>query len=170
MEKVGFKFRVEKPVADEDYPAEIAHKYVPEYLAKKKAESFNLKAGQLLVTADTIVIFKNKILEKPQSEDEAFEMLRRLSGKEHSVVTGVCIKSEDRLHAFSDSAQVGFMTLSDDEIHHYIESDSPFDKAGAYGIQDWIGLVGVRYVRGNFYTIMGLPVHMLYQEIKKLKV
>ena len=126
-----------------------------------------MKDNDLLITADTTVIVDNKILGKPKDYSDAFQMLRLLSGKTHLVVTGVCLRSVDKVVSFSVKTEVTFSKLDDEEIRFYIENFKPYDKAGAYGIQEWIGKVAVEGINGSFYNVVGLPVQRLYRELKK---
>lgn len=121
---------------------------------------------ELLITADTIVWTYKEILGKPADRDAAIEMLKRLSGNEHQVITGVCLTSKQKSLSFSQTSSVTFGELTDDEIEYYVDKYQPFDKAGAYGVQEWIGYIGVESVKGSFYNVMGLPVRRLYQELK----
>ena len=157
---------------DESYPASIPTEEIPLYIARKKAEAHmqHLADDRLLITADTVVLAgKNfeRVLGKPKDEQEANEMLRLLSGSRHRVVTGVTMTTCDRKVSFSDSTDVEFMSLPDDELQEYVKKYRPFDKAGAYGIQEWIGLAGIRSINGNFYTVMGLPTHLVYENLRQ---
>lgn len=157
---------------DESYPASIPTEEIPLYIARKKAEAHmpHLADDRLLITADTVVLAgKNfeRVLGKPKDEQEANEMLRLLSGSRHRVVTGVTMTTRDRKISFSDATDVEFMSLPDDELQEYIKKYRPFDKAGAYGIQEWIGLAGIRSINGNFYTVMGLPTHLVYENLRQ---
>ena len=140
------------------------------YLARMKAEAYRSKGmmqdSTLLITADTVVIIDGAILGKPQDREEAARMLRTLSGRTHQVVTGVCISHRWETRAFSCSSLVTFAHLSDEEIDYYLERYRPYDKAGSYGIQEWIGYIAIQRVEGSFYNVMGLPVHLLYNELK----
>ena len=166
---IDFIIRV-KPDIDETYPSELAPQDVPVYLARKKAQAYldELDHRELLITADTIVIVDNEILGKPCDEGEAKYMLRLLSGKTHLVTTGVCLSTLQSTRAFSVTTQVTFKDLTPEEIDYYVSKYRPFDKAGAYGIQEWIGYIGVINLEGSFYNVMGLPVQRIYQEMKLL--
>ena len=159
---------VQPPDIEENYPAELDLFDVPSFLARKKAENYSehLKPGTILITADTVVLCGNKILNKPENYDDAFKMLSDLSGNRHTVITGVCLKSQIKEHVFSVTTEVFFSELSDDEIIYYLDKYQPFDKAGAYGIQEWIGYIGIDRIEGSFFNVMGLPLHRLYAEIK----
>lgn len=157
------------PGIEENYPDTLAGADVALYLAKQKAAAYNhlLNADTLVITADTIVWCDGEVLGKPSGAQDAREMLARLSGKEHTVYTGVCLQSKDRQVAFSASTEVRFANLTADEIDYYVEKYLPMDKAGSYGVQEWIGYVAVEHIDGSFYNVMGLPVQRLYSELKK---
>ena len=154
---------------DEKYPDDIDPMKAAEYVSKVKAEAYlpHLDEDDLLITADTMVILGDRIMGKPHNAEEAMEMLRSLSGCTHYVTTGVTITTKGRQAAFTSVTEVDFAEISDEEARYYIDNYSPFDKAGAYGIQEWIGCVAVAGIRGSYYNVMGLPVHRLYQELKK---
>ena len=137
---------------------------MPEFLAELKAESLKvLYPDRTIISADTIVLVGKEILNKPVDKAEAIQMLRKLSGKMHEVITGVCILKNDAKHLFSDTTEVYFKDLSDREIEHYVEKFKPYDKAGAYGVQEWIGYIAVEKIIGCFYNVMGLPVNKVYK-------
>ncbi len=169
LKSMGLTFEIKSKDVEEDFSAEIPLEEVPVYLAKKKAQAFEneIIENELIISADTVVIVGNEILNKAADADEARKMLQLLSGKAHKVVTGVCIyKKNAPLHTFSETTQVYFRELSLEEIDFYIQNYQPFDKAGAYGIQEWIGLVGIHRIEGCFYNVMGLPVTTLYTNMK----
>lgn len=153
---------------DESYPAELPANDVPQYLSNKKANAFisQLTDKELIITADTLVISGDRIFGKPSNPEEARMMLQELSGKVHQVVSGVTIATSDRRTSFTTITEVKFAKLSSQEINYYIENFRPFDKAGAYGIQEWIGAIAVEWIKGSYYNVMGLPVHRLFQELK----
>lgn len=155
---------------DESYPDTLAGGEIPEYIACKKADAYrkSMKPEELLITADTIVWQESRVLGKPRDKQDAIEMLRMLSGKKHQVFTGVCLTTLNWKKTFVVSSDVTFDTLSDEEIEFYVEHYQPMDKAGAYGIQEWIGYIGVQSINGSFYNVMGLPVQKLYKELKLL--
>lgn len=155
---------------DESYPPSLPPADVPAFISRKKAEAYtgSLAPHEVLVTADTIVISDGKVLGKPHDEAEACAMLSELSGHVHQVVTGVTLATVDRIVTFSEMTEVEFARLTDDEIHFYVERYRPLDKAGAYGIQEWIGYVGVKGIRGDYYNVMGLPLRSLYEHLKSL--
>lgn len=153
---------------DESYPADIRGKEIAEFLAKKKSDAYDIAdESTLLITADTIVVLGDKVLGKPKDCDEAKQMLTELSGKTHIVATGVCLRTSNKCCSFVVTSEVRFATLAQHEINYYVDKYQPLDKAGAYGVQEWIGYVAVEYISGSYFNIMGLPVQRLYQELKK---
>lgn len=166
MREAGFTFTVEKPDVDEAFPPELPVEQVAKYLAVKKAEFFRATLqDQVVVTADTVVIINDYILNKPQDRTEAISMLNVLSGKTHLVMTGVCILSAEKEESFDDTTEVTFKTLTRTEIEFYVDQYKPFDKAGAYGAQDWIGMVAIEKITGSYFNVMGLPIHQVYQHL-----
>ncbi len=155
---------------DETPPEGMPNEQVAEHLARKKADAWcgTLKPGQVLVTADTTVVLGDMLLNKPEDAEDARRMLDLLSGRTHRVITGVCLRTMDRTESFSDVAEVTFATLEPEEIDYYVDRYSPLDKAGAYGVQDWIGYVAVERINGSFYTVMGLPLHRVYSTLRAL--
>lgn len=153
---------------EETYPADLPVTEVPLYLARLKADAYRklIHGNEMIITADTVVIDNGKVLGKPKDHKEAARMLRELSGHSHEVATGVTVSTIDRSEAFVTRTEVKFAELTDQEIEYYIESFNPYDKAGAYGIQEWIGCVAVEYIKGSFYNVMGLPVQRLYEVLK----
>jgi septum formation protein len=167
LSEAGFQFEVHVKPTDEVFPATMPAAEVPVFLAEQKAAAFeNLLGNELLLTADTVVLINGEILNKPNDEDEAFVMLRKLSGQMHQVITGVCLRSSERTESFADITKVYFRELTDDEIRYYIKACRPFDKAGSYGVQDFIGMVGIERIEGSFFTVMGLPIHRVYDVLK----
>lgn len=158
------------PDIDESYPDTLKGEDIPMYISREKAEAYrnSMAEDELIITADTVVCINEKVLGKPQTLEEAKEMLRELSGKTHQVITGVCLMTRDLQRTFSATTQVTFDVLTEDEIEFYVEKFRPLDKAGAYGVQEWIGFVGVSRLEGSYFNVMGLPVQRLYQELKKL--
>lgn len=158
------------PDIDESYPDTLKGEEIPMYISREKAEAYrnSMAEDELIITADTVVCINEKVLGKPQTLEEAKEMLRELSGKTHQVITGVCLMTRDLQRTFSATTQVTFDVLTEDEIEFYVEKFRPLDKAGAYGVQEWIGFVGVSRLEGSYFNVMGLPVQRLYQELKKL--
>ena len=153
---------------DESFPDSVPRIDVPQFVSEKKADAFQkiITDNELVITADTMVICDNHILGKPKNAKEAREMLRLLSRKTHKVATGVTITTKNRRTSFTTVTDVTFCELSDEEIDYYVDNFQPFDKAGAYGIQEWIGSVAVTEIKGSYHNVMGLPVHRLYQELK----
>jgi septum formation protein len=167
MKEAGFDFTVEKPDVDESFPPEMPVDEVARYLASKKAEHFRPRMqNEIIVTADTVVILFNRILNKPHDRTEACEMLAALSGRTHLVMTGVCILSKEREESFDDTTEVTFQSLTKDEIEFYVDHYKPYDKAGSYGAQDWIGMVAIKKISGSYFNVMGLPIHKVYEHLK----
>lgn len=167
LRNAGIPFEVMAKPIEEDFPTDINPALVAEFLAGNKANEFKeIAKNQLVITADTVVICNGQILNKPQDKAEAVKMLTALSGRKHEVITGVCFKSFDDTFSFSDSTQVYFSELSMPEIEFYIENYRPFDKAGAYGVQDFIGMVGIEKIVGSYFNVMGLPIHKIYSHLK----
>ena len=166
---MGVGFEIMTKETPENYPAELPLDEVPKYLSLQKSLAFNdneLPPDYLLITSDTVVICEGEILGKPKDREDAERMLRMLSGKTHHVVTGVTVRSAEKTESFAVRSNVAFAELEQDEIDYYIEHCQPFDKAGAYGIQEWIGYVGISGLEGSFYNVMGLPTRKLYQCLK----
>ena len=167
LNDMGVTFRVEAIKGiDETYPACLPVEDIPVYLARVKADGHPLKLGELLITADTIVVLDDAVLGKPEGDADAHRMLRALSGRAHRVISGVCVSTVERRESFSDTSIVRFAELTDDEIDYYVKHYRPLDKAGAYGIQEWIGNIGITGIDGDFYNVMGLPTRKLYQLLK----
>jgi len=169
LAQAGFDFTVEPRNADESFPSDMNPDEVAEYIANRKADPFSQDIGdRTILTADTVVIYDGEILGKPRDAQDAAVFLRKLSGSVHKVVTAVCIMNASKRTSFSSTSLVHFHTLSDEEIAFYIEKFQPFDKAGAYGIQEWIGLTKIAKIEGSYYNIVGLPVDRVYEELKRL--
>ncbi len=170
LKSLGFEF-LNKPIKvdESQWPTELQAQEVPIYLAKLKSDAYeeDLKEDELLITADTIVWCEGKVLNKPANFAEGKTMLETLSGKMHEVFTAVCLKSANKQTTFFDATKVYFKTLNNEEIEYYLTNFNPYDKAGAYGAQDWIGYVGIEKIEGSFYNVMGLPVKELYEELLK---
>lgn len=156
------------PDIDETYPDNLEGEEIALYIANKKAEAYKnlLKDNTLLITADTIVLLKNKVYGKPNNEEDAKQMLKELSGNTHRVVTGVCILTKTKQKSFAVTSKVRFTDLSESEIEYYVSKYKPLDKAGAYGIQEWIGYIGIEHISGSYFNVMGLPVQRLYRELQ----
>ena len=167
LNDMGVTFRVEAIKGiDESYPANLPVEEIPVFLARIKAEGHPLRENELLITADTVVVLDEEVLGKPVGEADAHHMLRALSGRAHRVISGVCVTTASRIESFADTSIVHFAELTDDEIDYYIKHYRPLDKAGAYGIQEWIGNIGISGISGDFYNVMGLPTRKLYQLLK----
>nr|WP_295921501.1 Maf family protein [uncultured Dyadobacter sp.] len=167
LQDAGFEFTVTVLPTDENYPPDLPAEAVAAHISGEKAARFQgLYPGTLVLSADTVVIADHHILAKPSDHEDAFRMLKMLSGRHHTVVTAVSLLSDGTIQTVSDAAEVYFRELADWEINYYIEQYKPFDKAGSYGIQEWIGMVGIEKIEGSFYTIMGLPVQVVYQLLK----
>lgn len=162
---IDFEVRVISGI-DESYPSDIPLKDVPQYIAKEKAAAYDIATDELVVTADTVVIVDNEILGKPVDEDEARKMLRKLSGRSHEVITGVCLTTCELQRSFAVTSEVTFKKLSEEEIEYYVWNYHPLDKAGAYGIQEWIGYIGVTSLYGSYFNVMGMPVQRIYEELR----
>ena len=168
LSDIGVRFSIQTTDQEETFLTTIKEEKIAEYLSRQKSEflSGNLQQNDLLITADTIVSFNNELLNKPKNKEEAFKTLNKLSGNTHKVITGVCLKSKNKEIVFSATTLVTFKVLSEDEIHHYINKYNPYDKAGAYGIQDWIGKIGIININGSYTNVVGLPISELYQHLK----
>lgn len=165
---LDFPFRVEVRSVDETFPPNLPVEKLAEFIAEKKAEAFtDLNRDELVITSDTVVVCNGIALAKPANAEEAKGMLRMLSGKTHQVITGVCLKTPEDQRSFSETTHVQFDELSEEEIDYYIEKYGPFDKAGSYGIQEWIGMIGIKGIEGDYYNVMGLPLNRLYRELKQ---
>lgn len=165
---IAFDVRVQPDIA-EDYPADTAPADVAAYISREKANAYKdtIAENELIITADTVVIVGNEILGKPHDDAEAKEMLHKISARKHQVVTGVCLTTTEKQRCFSVSTDVTFKNLKEEEIDYYIETYSPLDKAGAYGIQEWIGYIGVTALEGSYFNVMGLPVQRIWEELNR---
>lgn len=169
FKELGLNFSIQLKSVEEIYPATLKGAEITNYLAELKAAAFKeLAENDIVITSDTIVWLNDKALEKPRTKQHAIEMLQEISGKCHKVITSICIKSVGTKKVFHDVTKVCFKPLSLIEITYYVENYEPFDKAGAYGIQEWIGFIGVTKIEGSYFNVMGLPVHKLYEELMKL--
>jgi len=166
LEDAGFKVTVVANQVSETFPDHLDPASVAEYLARKKAGQFDSTESGIILTADTIVTLGDRILGKPADYEEGFALLRLLSGKGHDVITGVCLRQGDRLVSFDDLTRVVFKDLSDEEIDYYLTRYFPYDKAGAYGIQEWLGMIAVERIEGSYYNVVGLPVHKVCQVLR----
>lgn len=167
LEGLGIKFEVRTKDTDESYPAKLPFEEVAGYISEKKAKAFTgeILEGEVVISSDTIVVCDGCILGKPSDHAEAEEMLKKLSGKSHQVFTAITIMDNQQIETHTDVAKVYFKELTDGEISYYVNRFSPLDKAGAYGIQEWIGFVAVKKIEGSFFTVMGLPVHLVYSTL-----
>ncbi|MBK6522750.1 MAG: septum formation protein Maf [Sphingobacteriaceae bacterium] len=167
LKSLGFEFTTKPINANEDFSPELKAQQIPIYLAEKKANAYpdQLEENELLITSDTIVWCEGKVLNKPADFEEGKKMLELLSGKMHEVFTAVCLKSKNKQITFYDASKVYFKKLKTEEIEYYLNNYSPYDKAGGYGVQDWIGYIGIDKIEGSFYNVMGLPVKVLYEEL-----
>jgi septum formation protein len=162
------EFEIRTLEVEEVYPPDLQREDVPRYLAKLKADAMKptMAADELIITSDTIVYLDNEIIEKPADRSEAIEMVSRLSGNTHTVITAVALTSNKQQKVFHDETIVEFEELSQEEIEHYIDNYEPYDKAGSYGVQELIGYIGIKSITGSYFNVMGLPLHRLYQELK----
>lgn len=169
LQRMGVNFKVRTLYGiDESYPSELRGEDIVRFISRSKAQAYrsSMAADELLITADTIVYLAGEVLGKPKGADEAKAMLRKLSGKTHQVITGVTVITPDRTENFGVTSQVKFAEITDEEIDFYVDNYLPFDKAGAYGIQEWIGIVAVEDIKGSYFNVVGLPVQRLYQILK----
>jgi septum formation protein len=174
LKELGLDFEIQLREVDESFPAQLKREEIPMFLAKQKSEAFqDVPEDHILLTSDTIVWINETVLNKPENEEGAIQMLKTISGKMHEVITAVYLRSSNLTRTFYVVTDVHFKKLSNDEINYYVKEYKPFDKAGAYGIQEWIGFIGIERINGSFYNVMGLPVKEVYEELisfsKKLK-
>lgn len=171
FKELGVDFTIKVKPINEVYPLNLKEEEITNYLAELKAKAFEpeLNENDLIITSDTIVWLNKKALEKPKNKKEAICMLQELSGRSHKVITSICLKSKYNQKIFFDITNVYFKELADDEITFYVENYKPYEKAGAYGIQEWIGFIGVTKIEGSYFNVMGFPVHKLYEEMKNFK-
>ena len=169
LKELGLDFKIQTKDVEEVYPDNLKGEEIPVYLSKLKAEAFvlDMNEKELVITADTIVCINDMVLGKPKDRDDAVNMLKTLSGRSHQVISGVCLKSKEKEVTFSTTTHVHFKELSLEEIDYYVDNYKPFDKAGAYGIQEWIGFVGINGIEGSYFNVVGLPIQRLYQELSK---
>lgn len=162
------EFEIITRETDESFPQHLKAQEIPLHIALAKAEAFkhDIQPGQIIITADTVVWIDGHVLNKPSNRTEAIEMIQKLSGAEHFVYTAVCVRSIEKELLFYDETKVLFNSLTIQEIEHYVDEYEPYDKAGAYGAQDWIGLIGIKKLEGSYFNVMGLPVHLLYEHLK----
>ncbi|AZQ61834.1 septum formation protein Maf [Flammeovirga pectinis] len=162
-------FSIEVREVDESYPSDLVADKVAEHIANCKADAFsNLEENKIVIFSDTVVVVDNEVLGKPKDANEAVEMLRKLSGKTHKVYSAVCIQTQESRISFTDSTEVTFLPLNDTVINYYIKEKKPFDKAGSYGIQEWIGMSMIDKINGSYFTVMGLPTAKIFKELTEL--
>ncbi|KAA6328119.1 Septum formation protein Maf [termite gut metagenome] len=169
---LGIEYTVKViPDIDESFPETLKGEEIPLYIARKKADAYKqaIRPDELVITADTIVWLDGETIGKPADEADAIQMLQKLSGKTHQVITGVCLTTTDWQRSFSTLTEVTFATLTREEIEYYVKNFHPFDKAGSYGVQEWIGFIGVESISGSYYNVMGLPIQRLYRELKRIE-
>lgn len=166
LKDLGLDYEIRLKSVEEKFPEELQGKEIAEYLAELKTEPYSPQDQEIIITGDTVVWHENKILHKPKNKKEAQEMLRNLSGKAHEVISATCLKSTSKTTVISATTKVFFKELADEEIDFYITNFKPFDKAGAYGIQEWIGKIGISKIEGSFYNVMGMSVDKFYEALK----
>lgn len=169
LKEAGFRFELRPKSIDESFPGSLPLEEVPVFLAEKKANAFigELQKDELLISSDTVVILGDQIINKPEDLSDARRMIQGLSGHMHRVITGVCLTEKNKQTSFSEETKVFFKTLEEAEIDYYLQKYKPLDKAGAYGIQEWLGMIGIEKIEGCFYNVMGLPLAHLYQHLKQ---
>jgi septum formation protein len=172
LSELGLKFEVVINDFDESYPPHLKREEIALFLANSKANQLKniLTNDEIIITADTIVWCDSELLGKPATREEAVSILKKISGRTHEVITGVCIISSVKKKSFYSLTEVTFDILSDDEIRFYVDNFEPFDKAGAYGIQEWIGFIGIKHIKGSYFNVMGLPVQQLYKELQEFRL
>ena len=169
LKLLGIDFRIVLKEVDESFPEDLSPEEIAVYISEKKAHAFDESiSNEIVITADTIVVINGQILGKPENEEHAFEILSTLSGNMHQVRTGVSLLKDHKIHSFYETSEVYFKPLSPEQIRYYISTGEPMDKAGAYGIQEWIGLVAIEKIVGSYTNVVGLPTHRLYEELTKL--
>ncbi|QZE12897.1 Maf family nucleotide pyrophosphatase [Halosquirtibacter laminarini] len=169
LKGLNIDFTTQTKEVEEIFPSSLKPEEVAGYLSELKANAFDeIQENDLVITSDTVVINNGEVLGKPQDREEAYQMIQGLSGRSHQVITGVTIKRKDLIHTFSSTTEVTFCELTEGEIDFYIDQYKPYDKAGAYGIQEWIGYIGIKEIKGSYFNVMGLPVQLLYQALKQI--
>lgn len=168
LKDLGLDFEIQLKEVEEVYPNQLKGIEITDFLAELKSEPFeNLSSNDILITSDTIVWLNNEAIGKPKDKEDAVHILNKLSGQKHQVITSICIKTSKNSKIVNDITEVYFKKLTSEEINYYLNNFKPFDKAGSYGIQDWIGFIGVEKIEGSYFNVMGLPVHKLYTELSK---
>lgn len=170
LKEMDVAFTIRLVEVDERYPEDLDAEKVAEYLAGKKAEAYLISDDELLLTADTVVVLEGEVLGKPANSAEAMQLIRKQSGKLQTVITGVCLRTTSEMLTFSSTTEVQFNHLTDDEIQYYVEKYKPYDKAGAYGIQEWIGNIAIARINGSYTNVMGLPTEALYNALKSFEL
>ena len=170
LKDLGLNFEIRVADIEENYPKELEREAIVEFLAELKSNAIECSKNEVLITSDTIVWINDHILEKPKNASHSKEMILELSGVTHEVLSGVCISYQGKKHTFHSVTKVHFKTLSDSEVDYYVSNYKPFDKAGSYGIQEWIGYAGIKGIEGDYFNVMGLPVNMVYDKLKELGV
>jgi len=166
LRNLNIPFEIQTVDVEETYPEDLFAEEIPCFLAEKKANAYTLNENTLLITADTVVWLDNVIYGKPKDKTDAVNILKTLSGKTHQVITGICIRTVAKQKTFSVTTHVKFASISEEEIEYYLNNYQPYDKAGSYGIQEWIGYVTVEHIEGSFFNVMGLPIQRLYSELR----
>jgi septum formation protein len=167
MKEAGYVFQVQAPASDERFPDFMPAEMVPRFLAEEKAKTFKSQLNdEIVITADTVVILGGRILNKPGDRQEAIQMLSQLAGKTHKVITAVCLMAAEKHDLFDDATKVTFRKLTPEEIEYYVDTCQPYDKAGSYGAQDWLGMVGIERINGSYFTVMGMPMHKVYTHLR----
>ncbi|HET8753876.1 MAG TPA: Maf-like protein [Salinimicrobium sp.] len=170
FKELGIEFEVRLKPVEENFPSELQGSEITDYLAELKAAAFEgeLNTGDILITSDTIVWHQNAALGKPSDPVQALEMIKSISGRTHKVITSVCFKTQEKTRTVNCTTRVSFSKLSEEEIKFYLDEFRPFDKAGAYGIQEWIGLIGIEYIEGSYFNVVGLPTHLVYKNLLEI--
>jgi len=167
MKEAGYSFSIAVPEIDERFPDFMPAEMVPRFLAEEKAKTFRPRLNdEIVITADTVVILGGRILNKPGDRLEAIQMLTQLAGKTHKVITAVCLMAAEKHDLFDDATKVTFKKLTQEEIEYYVDTCQPYDKAGSYGAQDWLGMVGIEKINGSYFTVMGMPMHKVYKHLR----
>lgn len=170
LKDLGLEFEIRVADIDENYPSDLKREKIVEFLAELKADAIEYSDEEVLITSDTIVWINGHILEKPSSPEHSRKMIQELSDSTHEVLSGVCISYQGKKHTFHSNTKVHFKDLTSSEIDYYVENFKPFDKAGSYGIQEWIGYIGIKGIEGDYFNVMGLPVNMVYDKLKELNI
>lgn len=170
LKDLGLEFEIRVADIEENYPSHLKREKIVEYLAELKADAIKCSDDEVLITSDTIVWINDHILEKPKSPEHSKEMIQELSGSTHEVLSGVCVSYKGVKHTFHSNTKVHFKALNHSEIDFYVDTYKPFDKAGSYGIQEWIGYIGIKGIEGDYFNVMGLPVNMVYDKLKELDI